>query len=68
MKQEDKAAIKSGSLTFLVGGLFALCVSNPVVLGAAAYGAYKMGKAARRDALSKQKQKSGSSDEPDLFI
>jgi len=45
MKPEDKAAIKSASLS-----------------------AYKMGKAARRDALSKQKQKSGSSDEPDLFI
>lgn len=66
MKPEDKAAIKSGSLTFLVGGLFALCVSNPVLLGAVTYGAYKMGKAARRDALSKQK--SGSSDEPHLFI
>ena len=68
MKQEDKAAFKSGGLTFLIGGLLAVCASNPVVLGAAAYGAYKMGKAAKRKVKSHLASKGVSEYDPDLFI
>lgn len=68
MKSENKAALKSGGLTFLIGGLLAVCASNPVVLGAAAYGAYKMGKAAKRKVKSHLASREGSDCEPDLFI
>jgi hypothetical protein len=68
MKQENKAALKSGGLAFLIGGLVAVCASNPVVWGAAAYGAYKMGKAAKYKVKSCLGSKGGSDYEPDLFI
>ena len=53
MKPEDKAALKVGGATFLLGGLLAAAVSNPISWAAVAYGTYRMGRAARQEVKSR---------------
>ena len=52
MKPEDKAALKAGGATFLLGGLLAAAVANPISWIAVAYGTYKISKAARQSVNS----------------
>jgi hypothetical protein len=66
MKPEDKAALKAGGTTFLVGSLVAVAFANPMSWIAVAYGTYKIGKAARRSARARATI--DSSDEKNLFI
>lgn len=53
MKPEDKAALTVGGATFVVGGLLALVIANPISWAAVAYGTYRMGKAARQEVKSR---------------
>jgi hypothetical protein len=53
MKPEDKAALKAGSTTLLLGGLLATVVANPISWIAVAYGTYKISKAARESVRSR---------------
>jgi NAD(P)H-hydrate repair Nnr-like enzyme with NAD(P)H-hydrate dehydratase domain len=53
MKPEDKAALKAGGTTFLLGGLVAATLAHPMSWIAVAYGTYKIGKAARQSAKSR---------------
>ena len=53
MKPEDKAALTAGGATFVLGGLLAAVVSNPISWVAVAYGVYKIGKAARQEVRSR---------------
>lgn len=66
MKPEDKAALKAGGTTFLLGGLVAAAFAHPVSWMAVVYGTYKIGKAARQSA--KSRATIASSKEDDLFI
>jgi NAD(P)H-hydrate repair Nnr-like enzyme with NAD(P)H-hydrate dehydratase domain len=66
MKPKDKAALKAGGVTFLLGGLLAAAVANPISWAAVAYGTYRMGKAARQ--AFKSHATIISSGEDDLFI
>lgn len=66
MKPEDKAALKAGGTTFLLGSLVAVAFANPMSWIAVAYGTYKIGKAARRSAQSRATII--PSGEKDLFI
>ena len=59
MKPEDKAAIKAAGATLLVAGAFAAMAANPVAWGAAAFGAYKMGRLARQS-VKEEQDKDGS--------
>jgi hypothetical protein len=67
MKPEDKAAIKAAGATLLVVGALATIVANPVAWGAAALGAYRMGKLAHKHSKDNQ-PKDGSGSDHDLFI
>ena len=53
MKPEDKAALKAGGTTFLLGSLVAATFAHPMSWIALAYGTYKIGKAARESAKSR---------------
>ena len=53
MKPEEKAALKTGFTTAVIGGLFATAIANPIAWIAVAYGTYKIGKAARESAKSR---------------
>jgi hypothetical protein len=53
MKPEDKAALQAGGATFLVGGLLAAVVANPISWAAVLYGVYRIGKAARQEVKSR---------------
>ena len=53
MKPENKAALKAGGATFLLGGLVAAAVANPISWIDVAYGTYKIGKAARESVRSR---------------
>lgn len=66
MKPEDKAALKAGGATFLLGSLLATAVANPISWIAVAYGTYKIGKAARQSV--KSRATIITSREDDLFI
>ena len=66
MKPENKAAVTAGGVTFLLGGLLAAAFSNPMSWVAVAYGAYKIGKAAKQEV--KSRATIVSSREDDLFI
>jgi NAD(P)H-hydrate repair Nnr-like enzyme with NAD(P)H-hydrate dehydratase domain len=66
MKPEDKAALKAGGTTLLLGGLVAAALANPMSWIAVAYGTYKIGKAARQAAKSHATIVSPKED--DLFI
>ena len=66
MKPEDKAALKAGGTTFLLGGLVAAAFANPMSWIAVAYGTYKISKAARQAAKSRATIVSPKED--DLFI
>ena len=66
MKPENKAALKAGSATFLIGGLLAAAVANPISWIAVAYGTYKISKAARQSVKSRATIVSPKED--DLFI
>jgi len=66
MKPEDKAALKAGGTTFLLGGLLAAAVANPISWIAVAYGTYKISKAARQSVKSRATIVPAKED--DLFI
>jgi hypothetical protein len=66
MKPEDKAALKAGGATFLLGGLLATVVANPISWIAVAYGTYKISKAARQSVKSRATIVTAKED--DLFI
>jgi hypothetical protein len=66
MRPENKAALKAGGATFLLGGLVAAAVANPISWIAVAYGTYKIGKAARESVRSRATIVSPKED--DLFI
>ena len=66
MKSEDKAALKAGGTTFLLGSLVAAALAHPMSWIAVAYGTYKIGKAARQSAKSRATIISPKED--DLFI
>jgi hypothetical protein len=66
MKPENKAALKAGGATFLLGSLVAAAFANPMSWIAVAYGTYKIGKAARQSAKSRATIVSPKED--DLFI
>jgi len=66
MKSEDKAALKAGGTTFLLGSLVAAALAHPMSWIAVAYGTYKIGKAARQSAKSRATIVSPKED--DLFI
>ena len=66
MKPEDKAALKAGGTTLLLGGLVAVALANPMSWIAVAYGTYKISKAARQSAKSRATIVSPKED--DLFI
>ena len=53
MKPEDKAALKAGGTTFLLGSLVAATLAHPMSWIAVAYGTYKISKAARQAAKSR---------------
>jgi hypothetical protein len=66
MKPEDKAALKAGGATFLLGGLLAAAVANPISWIAVAYGTYKISKTARESVKSRATIVTAKED--DLFI
>ena len=66
MKPEDKAALKASGATFLLGGLLATVVANPISWIAVAYGTYKISKAARQSVKSRATIVPAKED--DLFI
>ena len=66
MKPEDKAALKAGGTTLLLGGLVAVALANPMSWIAVAYGTYKISKAARQSVKSRATIVSPKED--DLFI
>jgi hypothetical protein len=66
MKPEDKAALKAGGTTFLLGSLLVAAIANPISWIAVAYGTYKIGKAARQSV--KSRATIITSREDDLFI
>jgi hypothetical protein len=66
MKPEDKAALKAGGATFLLGGLLATAVANPISWIAVAYGTYKISKVARQSVKSRATIVTAKED--DLFI
>lgn len=66
MKPEDKAALKAGGTTLLLGGLVAAALANPMSWIAVAYGTYKISKAARQSVKSRATIVSPKED--DLFI
>jgi hypothetical protein len=66
MKPEDKAALKAGGTTFLLGSLVAVTLAHPMSWIAVAYRTYKIGKAARQSAKSRATIVSPKED--DLFI
>ena len=66
MKPEDKAALKAGGTTFLLGGLLAAAVANPISWIAVAYGTYKISKTARESVKSRATIVTAKED--DLFI
>ena len=53
MKPEDKAALKAGGTTFLLGSLVAATLAHPMSWIAVAYGTYKISKAARESVKSR---------------
>jgi hypothetical protein len=53
MKPEDKAALKAGGTTFLLGSLVAAALAHPMSWIAVAYGTYKISKAARESVKSR---------------
>jgi len=59
MNNPEKAALKAGSATAIIGGLAATVLANPVCWAAVLYGTYRMGKAAyqkaKHDGMLKEK-------------
>jgi len=66
MKPEEKAALKTGFTTAVIGGLFATAIANPIAWIAVAYGSYKMGKTAYQTV--KKGGTVSSSEEDNLFL
>ena len=48
MKNPEKAAVKEGVTTAVIGSIAATLLANPVCWAAVLYGTYQMGKAAYR--------------------
>ena len=67
MKPEEKAALKMGGTTAVIAGTLAFCIGNPVCWAAVAYGAYRMGRLAYRQAKTQQ-DLGYSQGDCDLFI
>ena len=63
MKPEDRAAVKAAGVTFLVAGAAAALIANPVAWGVAAFGSYRMGRLARKNAKERHQE-----NDQDLFI
>ena len=67
MDNAEKAAIKAGSATAILGSVAAALLANPVCWAAVLYGTYRVGKAAYRQAKYNAEAKARRED-PDLPI
>ena len=67
MKPEHKAALKTAGPIGLVGAGLLLTIGNPAAWAALAYGTYRIGRAAYRDAKDRATLDASAKD-PDLFV